>query len=283
MHPTIDSLAAFIERPEAPEFGDTRRHIALCGQCRRQVQGLSHLVDTLKSGTVALDESVTSDESGELEELMGKARHGQDKPALKAALHYATHSAAMRGHLQNSVRAAPMHNVGGGVSRAWRNLVSWRPHAWLALPMTAAAAFALAVVVLPSSGIHDKTLIAAYQDDANISFEAAADAPPGMGFFHGAGAKIEPFTGVQVKYDSASGLDLRWEPVAGAQQYTVRVALVEAQGPRVLAERDAAQSAVKFTALKLEAGRRYQWILSGVSAEGSRFHAGGGFVLANNE
>jgi hypothetical protein len=187
----------------------------------------------------------------------------------------------MREHLQSATRPAPLDEA-----RHWlRNLLAWRPQAWLVLPVTAAAVFALAVVVLPSLEIHatNEPLIAAYQDDAGVRFEQAAEAAPGLGFFHGATETTAPFGGMRFDYRPASGLTMSWEPIAGARDYTVQVALVEPQGKRVVAERNTTQPAAEFEQLNVEAGRRYQWTLSGTTAEGARFHTSGGFVLANNE
>jgi len=283
MHPTLESLASFIERPDAAEFGVTRKHIAVCSECRRQVQGLSNLVDTLRGGDLDVRPGGgTNGEEGDMENFVESAKRTQDKADLKAALHYAAHSAAMRGHLQAAMRTPPSAS---DARHWWRGLLMWRPPVWVAMPVAAAAAFALAVVVSPLVGVHDaaEPQIAAYQDDAQVRFEQAAETPPGLGFFHGATETTAPFGGMRIDYRAASGLTMSWGPIAGARDYTVNVSLAEPQGMRVVVEQQTMQPQVRFDHLTLEAQRRYQWTLSGTTAEGARFHTVGGFVLANNE
>jgi hypothetical protein len=214
------------------------------------------------------------------------ARLHADGAALKAALHYAAHSADMQDHLRASGREPHSSGTRGGTPwSGWRSLLQWRPPAWAAIPLTAAAAFALAVVIWPQQDPRQAGAwtVAAYRDDAQLHFERGAEALPGMGFFHAAGAQAEPFAGVVASYAPGTGLSLHWPAVAQAQGYRLSILVVEPQGPRLLAEQSTSQARLRLPHLVLEPGRRYQWRLAGQTTDGERFHGSGGFVLTNKE
>jgi hypothetical protein len=298
MHPSLDDLAAYLEQPEAATHAATRRHVAVCHQCRRQLQGLASTVQLLRhDGGMAPVADGTAFEQGLIEDFVDgtldttaaanvEARLRADSAALKAALHYAAHSAEMQDHLQVPARASHSSGRRGGTPWSWwRGLLQWRPPAWAAIPLTAAAAFALAVVIWPQQAPRQAGAwtVAAYRDDAQLHFERGAEGLPGMGFFHAAGAQAEPFAGVVASYAPGAGLSLHWPAVARAQGYRLSILEVEPQGARLLAEQDTRQTRLQLPNLVLEPGRRYQWRLAGQTTDGERFHGSGGFVLTNNE
>jgi len=284
-HPPLERLTAYLEHPQAAEHAELRRHLAGCAHCRRQVSELSRITGSLEQLLPTTRDNRHDIPEAAIAELVergidARERLQEDPRALKAALHYATHSAAMRAHLEREAGPA----TGTGISppaqsSPWRRLLDWRPPALLTVPLAAAAALAVAVNLLPLLG-HTPAggqFVASFQDRAVLQMQAPE--MPGMGFFHDAGTREIPFDGLRMQYRDGAGLRADWQAVDAAKSYTLR--LLQVAGPdRPLAETRGPDTHAEFPGLVLEAGRRYRWTLSGETADGQSFRAEGGFALS---
>lgn len=285
-HPSLEQLAAYVEDPVAEEHGLLRRHLAACRQCRQQVDYLGSLSANLATALPAAAPSTLSEETvadfvdGRLPPQRRRelaAQLAADDAALKAALHYASHAGAMRAHF-DAPAPGPVPTEPPRPS-TWQRLLAWRPPAWLSIPATAAAAFAVALLVIPPLAGPPAPLVVSYQDQPQLILQPAADELPGLGFFHAAQGRALPFSGLRAHYAAADGLSLDWPPVAMAKGYHLTLSLVTAQGIRPVAEIDTRQPRAHFPTLALEPARRYQWTLSGQTSDDMAFHASGGLVV----
>jgi len=303
-HPEPEQLAGFSENPAAPEHAGLRRHLATCADCRQRLDQLDALSRTLLAAPPGNEAVTLSDdllqaiETGQLDDA--RQRTLNDNPAaLKAALHYATHAPAMRGHLDSTIpfTNAPPAEPRSGTIRAdarpqssglLQRLLDWRPPVWGSVPISAAAAFALALAVLPPAISPSNTsspdpltlVIASYVNRSVLTLQDPAADLPGMGFFHAADAREIPFDGLRLSYSRTDGLSANWPPVENAQNYHLRLSRVNADNQQIIAEIDVDQPQARFPQLQPEPGR-YQWLLTGQKTAGDRFRASGGFVVNN--
>ena len=286
-HPRLEQLAAYVEAPAAEEHSALRHHLTACCQCRQQVDYLGNLSVNLAAALPPVaapslsEEAVADFVDGRLPPPRQRELAAQlagDAAALKAALHYASHAEAMRAHLE----APPPGPVSTEPLRltAWQRLLAWRPPAWLSVPVTATAAFAIALLVIPPLAGPPAPLVVSYQDQPQLILQPAVDELPGLGFFHAAQGRALPFAGLRAHYAAASGLTLDWPPVEMAKGYHLSLSLVAAEGIRPVAEIDTRQPRAHFPTLVLEPARRYQWTLSGQTSDDMTFHASGGLVVA---
>ncbi|NOX92392.1 MAG: hypothetical protein GXP18_08085, partial [Gammaproteobacteria bacterium] len=148
----------------------------------------------------------------------------ENPAALKAALHYAIHAPAMRRRFDtttSSMGEVPREarsdttRLDTGQSQPpglLQRLLGWRPPAWGSIPVSAAAAFALALAVLPTAMPPSNTspnpatlVIASYADRPVLELQGPATDLPGMGFFHAADVREIPFDGLRLRYSRADG------------------------------------------------------------------------------
>lgn len=285
-HPSLEQLAAYVEAPAAEEHSALRCHLAACNPCRQQVDYLGNLSANLAAALPPATPSSLSEESvadfvdGRLPPQRQRelaAQLAEDAAALKAALHYASHAEAMRAHLE----APPPGPVPTEPLRPspWQRLLAWHPPAWLSIPVTTAAAFAVALLVIPPLASLPPPLVVSYQDQPQLILQPAADELPGLGFFHAAQGRALPFVGLRAQYAKASGLTLEWPPVEMAKGYHLSLSLVGSDGIQPVAEINTRQPRAHFPTLVLEPARRYQWILSGQTSDDMAFHTSGGLVV----
>jgi len=285
-HPKLEQLAAFNDAPDTPQHVGLRRHLATCVDCRQRFGQLNILTGNLRAAppsseaTVLPDELLQAIDSGRLDDAQRRDLN-DDPAALKAALHYAVHAPAMQEHLEQSSATMTSTQTTKQKPGLLQRLLDWRPPAWGAIPVSAAAAFALALVVLPlamSPSSESGLIVASYADRPALALQDPAADLPGLGFFHAAEARDIPFDGVQLSYSRTTGLSANWSPVEGAKNYHLRLSQVNAEGQQLVAEADIDQPQAHFSQLRPAPGR-YQWLLTGQVADGSRFRASGGFVV----
>ena len=287
-HPQLEQLLDYLENPKATEHTELRRHMAGCAQCRKQVVGLNTLSNTLSQAVA--HEKTTEVPHKFIEDLVdGKFEEPQrqeaqkqikqNKDALKAALHYATHSTAMRTAENTTQALTSTTNTQTGLLQ---RLFAWRPPALTTIPLAAAAAFAIAITVVPLLDKPNNNMLAvvAFQDHAVLALQAPAADTPGMGFFHSAQKREVPFAGIQMQYDRQSGVTTHWPMVESAKNYHLQLSSITNKGKQFLAEADSQLPQAHFKNLKLEAGRHYQWVLTGLTETGLSFRTEGGFAVS---
>ncbi len=298
-HPALEQLAGFSEDPAALEYTGLRRHLTACAECRQRLDQLHALSRSLlttppTSAAAALPDSLLQAiENDQLDDDQHRALNN-DPAALKAALHYAGHATAMRNHFAAPVSAMsePPAETRSGTTTAQpqspsllQRLWGWRPPAWSTIPASAAAAFALALAVLPptmpppdASPTPATLVIASYTDRPVLERQGPAADLPGMGFFHAADTLEVPFDNLRLHYSRADGLSANWPPVKNAQSYHLRLSRTNTDSQQVIAEIDVKQPQAHFPQLQPAPGH-YQWLLTGQNTDGSRFRASGGFVV----
>jgi len=297
-HPELEQLASFTQNLTAPEHIELRRHLATCTDCRQRLEQLNTLSHNLLADPPASEAAILPDtllqaiENGQLNDAQRRVL-SDDPAALKAALHYAAHAPAMRRNFDSPVGSpakaradtmSPDTNQPQSPGLLQR-LLDWRPPAWGSIPLSAAAAFALALVVLPSAMSPSGTspdlaalVIASYADQPVLALQGPMSDLPGIGFFHTADTQEIPFDGLRLRYSHTDGLSANWPPVENAQNYHLRLSRINTGGQQIVGEIDVNQSQARFPQLRPTPGR-YQWLLTGQRADGNHFRASGGFVV----
>ena len=332
-HPDTEQLLDYCLAPTDAHFSELATHLASCAECRNRAAQLSALPQQIKrQASLAITSTHIADDSssealaayldGRLDsasaQRVKQQIHGQ-ADALKAALHYATHSAAMRRELADTapvtstqstastqttidvtavspdakIPHAQTPGLGQMIKATLSRWLDWSPHAWISVPVTAVAVFSVTLLLLPQLNMQHKSstsplpisanVIAVYQDDPFISFHAANAQRPGIGFFNTTPAQRESFKPVTLSINN-SGLDMRWPRVKNAQDYQIQLAVYHgtvnhSSEAETLFSQNTSQAAIHFDNFTPEPGRRYEWTISGHTTDNQTFKASGGFVL----
>lgn len=308
-HASIDELADYLDNPHSEASKTVSRHLAQCATCRSQINTLTAMKGHLTAVTAdACDPSMQTD--GTLSEMLQSQTierfvDGQlvdeerqrvkkalaERPlALKAALHYASHSAAMEKTLHSkgasSPAGGPVGRVEHGRSRgsllltAVKAWLTRRVPLWTSLPAAALATGMLLMMSLTfSNNPHRGEIqIASYQDNPVVEFRSASQAP-GIGFFGTAARSRAPFGPVAVVVSAEGDIIISWPPVPQASAYVVRLARREKGGTTPLSETATTATTATFKGLEIINDHRYVWTLSGKTADQKDFYAEGGFVF----
>lgn len=306
-HPTMDTLLDYLEDAENVKFTDMRLHIATCVVCRNQLQRLSSLQQSIKhSGplqnrlaetssqlTSALDQhSIERYIDGELDDAQSASIQqllDSDPGALKAALHYASHSAASD-HLRKGTES-PANMAGSdaqikidspsnGFIEQLKKFFDFRPPVWISVPATAAVVLVMMLAIMPDwkSSPSQGFTVAAYQDKAVIHYQGDNQLP-GIGFFNKAHRSTEAFGPMIIRYTDHQDLLLRWPQVPNAQQYHLALYLISEGQKITVHEMDLKANQTTIADFKADAGKRYEWTLNGKTSDAKSFYATGGFVI----
>jgi anti-sigma factor RsiW len=303
MHPETETLQAYLRNIDAPEFDTVRLHLAGCADCRHEVDALSALdgfipepdTDSCSEQQHKLirdfvDGPLQGDKRTEIEALL------HDNPAaMKAALHYASHSTAMSSAIAaataEETSAAATHNNSAHettarpaslMSKLYHDVsrrLAMRPPLWAVVPATALAAAMLAVSMQTFfARPGDDFIVASYRDNPVMQF-SNNQTLPGIGFFNKAARQTRSYNNVRVSIIDASHLKIDWPAVDNASLYTIRLQLFN-HGQKVsLGDVSTETPGAVFETAALNAGHRYEWILSGKTRDDMAFYATGGFVI----
>jgi hypothetical protein len=305
-HPQRDTLLAYLEAAEKPEFAAVRLHIASCGDCRAMLQRLANLQHTLQTTGLqhnrfepASDQLISALEQQTIERYVDGDLHGidsaavkqmlsSDPGALKAALHYASHNTGQSaGNAQRNAasidapKPAPMlrsHNH--PFIKQLKKLLDFKPPVWISVPATAAVVFLVTLAVVPQ-GMNPASpdfTVAGYQDKPVIHFQGA-DQLPGIGFFNKARRSTESFGPVDIQYDAQQTLVLNWPAVPNATNYHLAVYLISEGGKITVQEMDLASNHATIADFNAQSGKRYEWTLNGETRDARSFYTSGGFVI----
>lgn len=290
-HPDLEALSGFIVQPDGAEYANVRNHLIQCDQCRHEIGKLSDIKDNM----AYINSSSTTDSySGQIEQYVDGVLQAnelrevkqllQQPQALKAALHYAVHSAAMSRELgqQHQAKAAPAAaseqttadtNAGIGFIDRVVQALTFRPPLWAA----GAFVLALAVVFIPTVQKPSGDLnIATYQDSGLIYFQQ--NERPGIGFFGDANKSSQPYGGMQVSI-IGDAITLQWAAVDKVSQYKIQLQMVKDTNKTHVDEKTTTTNQVTFNNHQAQMGRRYEWILSGQTQDSKTFYTNGGFVI----
>jgi anti-sigma factor RsiW len=326
-HPTIDSLSAYVLEPGYAEHQPIRQHLFTCQRCRRQADRLTQLIRTAAfaynqtTGPISssqasdaminnnviedLDTNMTSRISDfvegnltETETLELNTHFSQSKHDLKAALHYAAHSASMRESVPDTVEnenvattpvtdksisesSSISHRLTVKLNNTVKQLLDWKSPTWISVPLTAVLVLSVAIGLLPYGKNTNSTSvqIAQYQDNPVVSFKKNNHQRPGIGFFATTPTSTEAFALNSLSLNADNTLTLAWPTITGAQQYTVTISTFTNQGLQPLLTETVSEEMVSFKDFKISTGRRYQWKISGTTNDQQSFSTDGGFVL----
>lgn len=307
-HPTLDTIGAYLETPEDREFSELRRHLASCRVCRSQVlqlqdiqQGIRQHIPFIRegsnreqgghegAGTKPLSHTIEQYVDGQLsasEQAEAGKLINSDPAALKAALHYATHSSAMRRELdpagQNNRSPVDRDQVDNTQFfdrlKSW---LSWKQPVWTTVPATAALVF---VVVfnfnsLQIAGKQPAYSVASYQDNPVVRFNDPSASTPGVGFFKSANQTLQAYSKVGINLEPTGILAMQWPAIDKVSNYTINLYVIANGKKTPVAEQNTRQTNTLFEKLKIMPGHRYEWKLSGTTNDGKRFVTVGGFVI----
>lgn len=311
-HVDIDALTSYLAAPHSADAGKIGLHLAQCAPCRSRLETLSAMRGHLTVAGGDDDERCEGSDGqlaqmfehqeieryvdGGLTEGEGRRVAAQLKgspQALKAALHYASHSAAMRRGLNPG---EPSSAAGDTDSRRVQDKSPWKAHwtavtAWLSrriplwttLPVgglaTGILLVSLTFMQTPSGG---HVQIASYQDNPVVQFRAPSQAP-GIGFFGTAAKSSLPFEPVRVAAVGTDGVTISWPAIPAAKAYVVRLTRRQHGGSTPLAERTTTATTATFEGLEIIVDHRYVWTLSGKTTDKKDFYAEGGFVFHRPE
>ncbi len=289
-HASIDSLIAYLDAPASAQSREVGAHLVSCRDCRTQASllsavraqaaGRSELGDLSEAEQLRIAAYVDGESPGAAQETA--ARLAADKQQLKAALHYACHSAAMRRALASEAEtSAPLQASRASTGR-WRMvtaLLDWRPSVWISAPLGAALTLVVVWMIMPAQQPPSGVIVAAYQDRAVLSFRPDAPVQPGIGFFSAAKQFERPFARMEIALTAQQQLQLRWAPVAGAHSYSLELFIIEQEQRTALGKVSTPSAMAEIAPFNAKPGNRYEWELSGQTNDGYVFSTKGGFVI----
>jgi len=289
-HPETDDLNDYLLQPQRAAFSGVRLHLAGCAECRLQLAALSSLqryYPSLQTASIddALQQEIADYIDGSVSGEVALQNIKQDPAALKAALHYASHSAAMNEPARQEKAQSQKTSFARSLVSSLARLFEYRSSVWLSASVSAALVMVLAVLVFPAldsdRSLMDKTVqIVPYQDNPQIHFRPER-ALPGIGFFSSTEARRQPYGVFQVAYQSAAGsLQLIWPPVDNAQQYTLRLQMISQGRKNTVAQISTELNQAEIKLDTTDMNHRYEWTLSGITHDGKNFITSGGFVIS---
>ena len=307
MHPTIESLTDYLESPELPTFSEVRQHLVLCSQCRSEVTRLmqvrQHIINDVPYFSqhtfnyepllqqLTADDAIEAYVDGKLGSKDKETVHEllqNNKNALKAALHYANHSASMQKYTTNNAEIGKVSsNASAKVVRRHRFFdflrqhLKQRPDTWVSIPVTAAVVFILSIVLLPQLQNYHQLpqSIASYQDEKMIQFNKSDSELPGIGFFSGAKSSQQLYDGVNIALTRDRNLIIQWKPVKQATTYAFTIYKTTPTGKSTIASTNTTTNSAKVSASDLQSAQHYLWELSGKTVDKRNFSVTGGFVI----
>lgn len=306
-HPDTEQLNAYVQDPIADDYRQLRLHLAACVDCRQQVKLLSNLKINLREVEAEQYQHAVS-QNDELNEILqtqlieeyvdGQLNKSDQRrmagmiknnaQAMKAAMHYASHSARMQRELGDdagSLATKPNYSAGinksskPGILTMLRRWLEIRSPVWLTVPATAAIAGLLTIVLIPQldSGA-EKINVIAYQDNPVIQFKRTQELP-GIGFFSGANKITRPYDRITANVFDKKTIQLSWPRVDNAVSYTMQLKIF-ANGQQVsVGKLTTTDTQVSFKRVANDSGHRYTWRLTGKTGAGELFSTKGGFII----
>lgn len=279
-------------------------HLANCEECRNQVSMISALQDRWPDIS---QQSALSDEENQLicdyidgslqpEEAQAVKQLIDTRPdAMKAALHYQSHSDQMQATLTRNddapERVQPVTIDSDSMPSSFRHSISqlfrFRSPMIYTMALTASIFAAIMVVLQLPVMQQDRVMIASYQDNPTIQF-TDQNKLPGIGFFSQSASDSQPFEDITIELIAENMIKISWPEVAGATLYKLRIQVFN-QGKKTILKENSTQA--NHTTFQLEPGtlntadksghnKRYEWVLYGNTRDDRVFYASGGFVIS---
>lgn len=290
---------------ESKLYNQVIDHLASCNLCREQVTAIStvlgshqyiHQKSSLTSSQQKMicdfiDGNLAAEESASVKKLITN-----DDDAMKAALHYQSHSETMAQDLSRNnafTEKTPLNTTIDTTTRKSNKsflkqaaalieqFFNTKPPLIYTITATAALLLAIALTLNTVAVDQQQTMIASYQDDPTIQF-TEKNKLPGIGFFAQSGNISKPFEDIKIELVSENTIRISWPKVDGATLYNMRIQVFNRDRKSVLQEISTRDN---YTAFKLDIensnNRRYEWILYGNTVDERMFYASGGFIVNN--
>lgn len=290
-HPDMEMLAEYIEKPDAKNHTSIRLHLAACSSCRQNVFNLSATVEKVAKyvprQTLSVGENVSSEviatyvdnELAEHSRAQVQKQIKSDPMVLKAALHYATHSATMQAALVQeqgglSVSELSLREKIQTLFQSMLTYFSWRPPLWASVPVTAG----FMVIVFLSIGFFSALPVTNYQDQPYMTWQDQPFETPGMAFFNAANQELTPSKRIRFELKKKS-LRVSWEAIEDAMVYKLQVTYVNKKGDRLVKKLETKNNGTIIDDFSARPEQRYSWRLSGKTVSHRYFQMQGGFVI----
>lgn len=298
-HPHKETLAHYLESPDSSDHGEIRRHLLHCNECRQQIDLLSRLELDIRNhvARTTRHEAISDDELYDVEKYVDGELDGQhaesirdslkrDPDALKSALHYATHSAAMSRELKLPAAPAkfgktPSSSLFASLWSQLKSLIEIPLPAWSMVPASLViAAIISGILVNNFAETKHGPVITAFQDNASISFRREGIPAGSIGFFHDAQSQSIPFKGMKLALENNT-LVMRWDAIESAKNYHLSIFEITQTGKKELVSQESTNNEIRFSSIKLQPLRHYQWLLNGKTGDGMQFETSGDFIYSN--
>jgi len=286
------------------QYHEVLDHLAICEECREQASAINTLHNEwsqLRHQSTLTDEqqqlicdyldgNLKATKSGSAETLINN-----DTDAMKAALHYQSHSESMAESLSRTMEPhsetlsvqTTNHQAGSNLFSNLMSLVNrfFSVQSPMVYTMSATAAVFIAVLLVTQSPdvLQHRTLIASYQDNPTIQF-TEKNKLPGIGFFAQAESTSKPFEDITIELISDNVIKISWPEVDGAELYKMRIQVFNHGEKTVLKEAETQSNHATFQLQNIantEKGpnNRYEWVLYGNTTDDRMFYASGGFII----
>ena len=328
-HPDKDSLYAFLENQDDTNVS---LHLASCATCRQEVANLTSLSQQLlryrrkhSSGveSVKTQDKLNNILHGDISQQQREAfklELQNDKQLLREALHFASHSTAMKTSLgsdnvtnnnfnsenNNAQQAARSHTTNVDTSpsssnsypnnspnkllktfaQRCKNYISWQPPLWSVATVTACLIISLTVNLQIMNAASTDLAIVAYQDNPVMTFTSQQDNTPGIGFFSNIHSSTQSFSNVQISQFDSDTLVMSWPNVHNANDYTLSLFQITSGDRLLVNEQKVKTNSATFSTTPLQLSNinsRFEWTLTGVTTDNKSFRALGGFIISNDQ
>jgi len=292
-HPTIEQLMNYVEQPESATFRDIRLHIALCPQCRADVDEITHfnqiwpeVVLQSRENLIELPDYllnlINQRDENSVVSIQEKLKSSPEliKPALTYTLNLIN---------TNQLKASKDHNVPVKLESTkayFSNMAKlikkydFKYPVWVNIPLIAAiTAIVFGLSIIFQNDVDTNLLkIVAYQDNNKIEFSGEKQKVPGFGFFNQVVTNSKEFSNVQFELLNNNSISMSWPKVTNAKFYVLRV-FSPSIPEQPLYESQLETNSMIIRNISLQKNQRYIWQLSGETHAEIQFKAQGGFVV----
>lgn len=292
-HPDQGILMSYIESPKSDKNRVVQGHIVRCVRCRKEIVHLQNMLETLQNTAVPPSKRP----EGTHPDLFILAKYTEKKLSgaqqtdirehlstcgycTKAVLEYATSTIEMEREepvLMNEQRLLlqpkKVKNPGADFFSRFRPFFSGRMPVWIGAPATALAIVALFFLIF--SDKNKAFHVVSYQDHPELVFGAKNSS---FGFSDT--RRIEAFGGIKIELQGINHLRVKWSPVKGAVTYEFKVFFERSE---IGKEKTSGKiDVIMQVSSALIPGKRYEWVLSGKTADEKEFLTEGGFVVGQH-
>lgn len=292
-HPSSDRLSAWALNPDRIENTDLKRHVETCAECRAQVEPISRLVAALRhpvetntNSAISLGGIHLSPDQRQRYVILSPLEvsptwrdHVKECDECRGAILLLRARRAAENMASASIQSCdtdstPTNNVIVPIKAPGRS-------ARFALPTALAAGFLLAVLMRSP-----------FERDAmpeTFSFNITVESPallfssqqPAFDLGFVSAQHSVPFKGL-VMSANAEAVTARWDPVPEANQYTLRLFLVQDLTQIDVFRGESTTNTLRLPREVVRTNETYRWELSGSTRNDLRFGVGGTLMWSSS-